>query len=240
MLVQAFLHGLQHIQGIDAGLVPFNQGAGDAVNDVPGIHTGHTLVGELLVQLGGIAAFGPVHLLAVVQIQLFHQVHTGFLGFLQPGQDTEHSRCLQGSGGDVDPLDIGLLDQLVINPLLLAGLQIVGNPHDNHPGVEGFVLFIGDKRPVLGFIGMGNNQLVSGNQGETSGLEVALLGQGEEIPEELLVALEHFLEFHQAPVGFVQLAVEAVRPGIGLGAVLGDGGKVNTTGKIGNILRLGV
>ncbi|MNC24410.1 hypothetical protein D3C75_724650 [compost metagenome] len=85
---------------------------------------------------------------------------------------------------------------------------------------------------------MGDDHFICRNECEPARLEVALLGQREQIPEEFLVALQHFLELHHPAVGFVQLPVEAVGARIGFRAVFGNGRKVDAAGKISDILRL--
>ena len=129
---------------------------------------------------------------------------------------------------------------ILVNALFLGDPQVVGNWHDDDPGMEGFVFLVADERLVLRFVGVGDDQLIGGDEGETAGLEVALLGEGEQIPQKLLVALQHFLKLHDSPVGDVQFAVKAVGPGVRLGAVLGDRGKVDAARQFRDVLGFGI
>ncbi|MNE86595.1 hypothetical protein D3C80_1837130 [compost metagenome] len=87
---------------------------------------------------------------------------------------------------------------------------------------------------------MGYDKLIRTDQREPAGLEIPFLGQRQQVPQELLVAFQHFLELHQAAVGLVQLPVEPVSARIGFRAVFRDGREVDAAGKVGNILGLGI
>ncbi len=87
---------------------------------------------------------------------------------------------------------------------------------------------------------MRDNALVGVNQRETAGLDIFLLRQRQQNIEKPLVGFQHLYEFHQPAVGDIELAVKAVRARIRLGAVVADGGKINTSHHLGNILGLGV
>src|SRR5690606_40055393 len=87
---------------------------------------------------------------------------------------------------------------------------------------------------------VGDHQLIGGDEGEAACLEIAFLSQGKQVPQELFVALEHFLKFHHSPVGDVQFAVKPVSPGIRFGSVGGDGGEIDASGQFGNVLGFGI
>ncbi|MNC22430.1 hypothetical protein D3C75_704320 [compost metagenome] len=133
-------------------------------------------------------------------------------------------------------LHIALADQLGVDLFLFRYSQVIRHRHNNHAGLQRLVLFIGDKGFVLCFVGMGYDKLIRADQRKPSGLEISFLGQGQQVPQELLVAFEHFLEFHQAAVGLVQLPVKPVGARIGFRAVFGNGREVDATGQVGNIL----
>ena len=59
-------------------------------------------------------------------------------------------------------------------------------------------------------IGMADHHLIGIDHTETPGLDVLLLAECEQHVEELLIGFEHFHEFHDAPVGDVQFAIEAI------------------------------
>src|SRR5690606_40183685 len=63
-------------------------------------------------------------------------------------------------------------------------LPILGDGHDDDAGVQRLVLLVGDEMAVLFFVGVGDDDFVRGDEGEAAGLEVAFLGQAEEVPEE--------------------------------------------------------
>ena len=102
--------------------------------------------------------------------------------------------------------------------------------------MERLALLIAHKGRVLGLVGVRDHHLVGVNHREAPGLDVLLLGQGEQHVQKALVHLEHLDELHDAPVGDVQLTVEAVSARVALRAVLADGGEVNRAGKLADVL----
>ena len=106
--------------------------------------------------------------------------------------------------------------------------------------MQGLALAIGDEGAVLVFVGVRQNRLVGVDHREAARLNVLLLAERQQAVEELLVDLQHLDEFHEAAVGDVQLAVEAVGARVALDADLADGREVNRAGQFGDVLRLGV
>ncbi|MNC42256.1 hypothetical protein D3C75_910650 [compost metagenome] len=79
--------------------------------------------------------------------------------------------------GNMHMLHVALGDELGVDFFLFGHSQIIGNWHDDHAGLECFILFIGDEGFILRFIGMGNNHFVCRDQRKPAGLEVPFLGQ---------------------------------------------------------------
>ncbi|MNV70667.1 hypothetical protein D3C71_1636460 [compost metagenome] len=90
MLVKPLLERAEHIQRIDAGLAAFDQGAGDPVDDIPGINAGHAFVGMLARELVHIGFLNAVDFDAVVEIHFFDQIDSGLLGFFETGHDGKY------------------------------------------------------------------------------------------------------------------------------------------------------
>ena len=83
-----------------------------------------------------------------------------------------------------------------------------------------------------------DDDLVDVGLGELLGLDLVLLAGAQEVVEEGDVELEDFDEFDDAAVRDVELAVEVERPGVALGAVLGDLAIVDVAGQLGGVLVL--
>ena len=138
------------------------------------------------------------------------------------------------------PWQAALADQLLVDLDLFGDLQVVGHLDQDDPVVQRLGLLVGDERVVLVLVRVRDDHLVGVDHREAAGLDVLLLRQRQQVVEELLVALEHLDEFHQAAVRDVQLAVEAVGPRIALDAVLADRRQVDRAGQLGDVLRLRV
>ena len=106
--------------------------------------------------------------------------------------------------------------------------------------MEGLRLLVAGKRDVLVLVRVRDDDLVGVDHGEAPGLDGLLLREREQAVEELLVNLQHLDELHDAAVGDVQLAVEAVRAGVTLHPDLADGREVNRAGQFRDVLRLRV
>ena len=160
MLVQTILQRPQDIQSIDAQGVTVDQGAGNTVDNITRIYAAHPFSGVLRFQFRQILLFEPFNFFPIVKLHLFGQIHSLLLGFLQPGEDGENCRRMQGVRGNVDMLQITLGDQFLVNFDFLTNLQVVRNRDNNNPGMQRLILFIGNKALVLRLIGMGDNHLI--------------------------------------------------------------------------------
>ncbi len=105
--------------------------------------------------------------------------------------------------------------------------KIIRDTHHDHAIVQGFGLLIGEELVKLRLIGVGDDALVGIDQREATGLDVFLLRQRQEHIEKALIRLEHFDKFHQAAVGDIELAIEAVGARVGFGAIIADGGEID-------------
>ncbi len=139
-------------------------------------------------------------------------------------------------GRDVDAAQVALAQQFLVDADLVRDAQVVGDFDEDDPVLERLALFVADEGAVLVLVGVGNDHLVGVDHREAAGLDVLLLGEGEEHVEEALVDLQHLNELHHPPVGDVELAVEAVAAGIAFRADLADRRKVDAADQFGDVL----
>jgi len=123
---------------------------------------------------------------------------------------------------DVNVLEGAFGQELFVDLDLARNAQVVRNLNDDDSILERFGFLIGDKAGVFVLVGVRNDDLVGIDHRESTGLDRLLLRQRQKSVQELLVAFEHFNEFHETTVGDVQLAVESIRPRIRFDAVLSN------------------
>ncbi|MMZ61358.1 hypothetical protein D1872_235040 [compost metagenome] len=77
--------------------------------------------------------------------------------------------------GDVDMVHVALTDQFGVDFLLLGHFEIIGDRHDDHPGLESFVLFIGDKGLILGFVRVSYDHLIRADERKPARFKIPFL-----------------------------------------------------------------
>ena len=123
-------------------------------------------------------------------------------------------------------------------------MDLVGQPGDvgdvdlDRPVPQRLHELVGLELLVLGLVGVPDDDLVDVGLGELLGLDLVFLAGPEQVVEEGDVELEDLDEFDDAAIGDVELAVEVERPGVALGAVLGDLAVVDVAGQLGGVLVL--
>src|SRR6185312_14399687 len=84
--------------------------------------------------------------------------------------------------------------------------------------------------------GMADDHFVSIDHAETSSFDVLFLAEGEQYIQELFIRLQHFHELHNAAVRDIEFTVEAIGSWIALDADLADGGEVDASYQLTDIL----
>ena len=240
----------QDVDGRHIRLPAFDERGGDAVDDEAGRDAVHALVLILFPQLFHMPLV-PVAdlLLAVVEFHFAGEAEAGLAGRLEPRQYGKHRSDLQSIGSDMDTgqieavarvLDIALPDQLLVDPHLFAHAQVVRH-FDHEDAVDHrFVLFAGEVRVVLVFVGVRDHGDVAVDEGEATGLDGLLSGDGVEFVKEPLFGLQHLDELHDAAVGDIEFSVEVVGTGIGLLPKFGERLNIDAAGEFRHILAFGV
>src|SRR5581483_7848754 len=240
VLLEPVLERAERVDRVDAGDVLFDEGVREPVDHVAWADAVHALAEGLLLELADVAAAETVDVLPVVQLHLLDQAHAGLLRFLEPRQDGEHRGDLERVRRQVDVAQAAVAQQLLVDPDLLRDAQVVGDPDDDDPVLQRLGALVGDERLVLGLVRVRDDDLVGVDHREAARLDALFLRERQERVEELLVALQHLDELHQAAVGDVELAVEAVGARVGLDAVLADRREVDRPGQLGDVLALRV
>src|SRR2546421_216063 len=115
---------------------------------------------------------------------------------------------------------LGALDQLLVDLLLLGDAQAVRHLDDADTVDEGLVVLVGLEALPFGLVGVGENDAGERDRADILGPDiVAFLRCRQQRMQHLDRRLEHFDEFENALVG----AVEAARIAVGVGIVLGEG-----------------
>ncbi|MNW52631.1 hypothetical protein D3C74_301570 [compost metagenome] len=174
----------------------FNQRTGYPVDNIPRIYTGHTFIQVFILQLFQISILVAFNLFPVVQTHLLNQINALLFGFLQSGKDGENRCRTQSMRSNMHMTHITLVDQLSINFFLLRHLEIIRNRHHDHPRLKRLVFLVSNKCLILGFIRMSNNQFIGTNKRKSARLEIPLLSKRQQVPQKLLIAFQHLLEFH--------------------------------------------
>ena len=76
--------------------------------------------------------------------------------------------------------------------------------------MQGFRFLVAHEGLILVLIGVADDDLIGIDHAETPGFDVLFLTQCQQDVEELLIGFEHFHKFHDATIGDIQFAVEAI------------------------------
>ena len=241
VLLKPALDRAQGVNRVDTGDAVAHERRRQAVDDVARADAVHPLAHGLLFQLAHVLRLVAFHVLAVVELHLLDDVHVGALRLFQPGHHGEHRGDLQGARRDVDVAqDVGLVEELVVDSFFLRDAEVVGDAHQDDAVLQRLTLLVARERDVLVLVRVRHDDLVGVDHREAARLDVLLLREREQGVEELLVNFEHLDELHDAAVGDVQFAVEAVGARVTLHPDLADGREVNRAGQLRDVLRLRV
>ena len=239
VVLQAGLELVEHHERVDRPLVGVgDQGVGDLVLHVARADPVHPLALGLLAQLLDVVLGEAGQGLAVVELELLHQRQPGVLGLFEPGQDRPHRGHFERVRRDPLAPDLAAVVVLLVDVDLVREPGDVRNVDLDRPVPQRLHELVGLELLVLGLVGVPDDHLVDVGLGELLGLDLVFLAGPEQVVEEGDVELEDLDEFDDAAVGDVELAVEVERPGVALGAVLGDLAIVDVARQLGGVLVL--
>ena len=143
----------------------------------------------------------------------------------QPRHHRETRQRLQGRGCARRGRELGALDQLLVDLLLLGDTQAVRHLDDADAVDEGLVVLVGLEARPLRFVGVREDDAGERDRADVLGADVvAFLRRRQQRMQHLDRRLEHFDELEHALIGAVETAGIAVgvRIVLGIGLELAD------------------
>ncbi len=161
-----------------------------------------------------------------------------FLGSSSRVRIGPHGGHLDRVRGDVLAQHGVLVVVLFVDVDLVGQARDVGDVDLDRAVAQGFHELVVLQPAIFGLVGVPDDHFVDVGLGEFLRLDLVFLAGTQQIVEKRHVQLEHFDEFHHAPIGDVEFAVEVEGPRVAVAAIFGDLAIVDVAGQLGRVLVL--